>query len=83
MRSSGFKSLTSEALDQYLARRREGAHLLLDERQPGEHAQEHIPGAQLIPLGVLEPRLGGMPTDRDLVFYCRSDARSQAAGLCG
>ena len=81
MSSSGFDNISSDALNQYLARQREGTFMLLDVRQPDEYAQEHIPGAKLIPLGELETRLGELPTDRSLVFYCHSGARSQAAAF--
>ena len=81
MSSPGFKNISSDALNQYLAQQREGTYLLLDVRQPEEYAQEHIPGARLIPLGELETRLGELPTDRELVFYCRSGARSQTAAF--
>ena len=81
MRSQGFTNIGSKELDQYLARQREGAYLLLDVRQPEEYAEEHIPGARLLPLGELESRLGELPKDRELVFYCRTGARSQTAAF--
>lgn len=59
--------------------RREGDYLLVDVRQPAEYASGHIPGARLLPLPELEDRLGEIPQDRDVVFYCRSGSRSSVA----
>jgi rhodanese-related sulfurtransferase/rubrerythrin len=59
--------------------RKEGEYLLVDVRQPEEYAQSHIPGARLLPLPELEDRLAEIPTDRDVVFYCRSGSRSSVA----
>jgi rubrerythrin/rhodanese-related sulfurtransferase len=66
-----------------------GAHgekhyLLIDVRQPSEYELGHIPGARLMPLAEVESRLFTLPSDRDLIFYCRSGGRSQwAASLAG
>ena len=59
-----------------------GAVTLLDVREPGERSIVAIPGEQLaIPLSELPARLGEVPTDRLVVVYCRSGARSaRAAG---
>ena len=57
-----------------------GAVTLLDVREPGERDIVTIPGAQLaIPLGQLPARLSEVPTDRPVVVYCRSGARSARA----
>ena len=79
MNDSGFKDLTPEALRDYREDREEKDYQLIDVRQPGEYTAAHIPGAILIPLPHLESRLLALPSDRDLVFYCRSGARSRAA----
>jgi rhodanese-related sulfurtransferase/rubrerythrin len=75
----GFENLTPEALRRFREAHREGDYELIDVRQPGEYAAGHIPGARFLPLSELEARLFDLPADRDLVFYCRSGARSQAA----
>jgi rhodanese-related sulfurtransferase/rubrerythrin len=75
----GFDNLTPEGLRRYRQENREGDYDLIDVRQPEEYAQGHIPGARLLPLMELESRLFDLPADRDLVVYCHSGARSQAA----
>ena len=55
----------------------EGA-LLIDIREPDEHARERIPNAKLVPLSRLTT-----PLDRNeaqqLIFHCRSGSRTGAA----
>jgi rhodanese-related sulfurtransferase len=53
--------------------------LLVDVREPAEHAGEHIPGSILLPLSKFDP--AQMPTDPDktLVLYCHTSNRSQQA----
>ncbi len=55
--------------------------LVLDVRQPEEHAEEAIPNSMLIPLGELEDRIDELEAykDRPIVVYCRSGARSANA----
>ncbi len=74
-----FSDISAAALRQYLNTRREREFMLLDVRQPFEYELGHIPGAALWPLSELELRLFDLPPDRDLIFYCRSGARSAAA----
>jgi rhodanese-related sulfurtransferase len=56
-----------------------GDTLLLDVREPGEHAREHIPGAQLLPLGQLDPARLDLQGKRRVVVHCMSGQRSAAA----
>ena len=81
MLSPGFENLSVDAFKQYLDTRHEKDYLLIDVRQPDEYKQAHIPGAKLIPLMELESRLVDLPSDMDIVFYCRSGARSKAAAV--
>ena len=54
--------------------------VLLDVRTPAEYAGGHLDGAVNIPLQQLADRLTELrPTDRPLVVYCRSGARSRQA----
>lgn len=54
---------------------------LLDVREPYEWQIANLEpgGAVLIPLGELEDRLDEIPTDREVVVYCRSGQRSATA----
>lgn len=55
--------------------------ILLDVRQPEEHAEVHIPNSILIPLGELEERIDELDEyrDKELIVYCRSGNRSGQA----
>lgn len=63
--------------------RRDGVrHLLVDVREPSEHATGTIDGARLLPQGQLPEARASLPTDVPLVLYCRSGMRSaRAAGM--
>ncbi|MCP4166901.1 MAG: rhodanese-like domain-containing protein [Chloroflexi bacterium] len=50
--------------------------LLIDVREPEEHAQARIRGSVLIPMSELRQRLREIPRDREVIFYCRSGNRS-------
>jgi rhodanese-related sulfurtransferase/rubrerythrin len=71
--------LSPTELRQFIQSRHEKAYILIDVRQPEEYEQGHIPGARLIPLPELVKTINTLPCDRQLVFYCRSGARSMAA----
>lgn len=57
--------------------------ILLDVRQPEEHAEKSIPNSMLIPLGELPIRLAELEQlkDKEIVVYCRSGNRSGQACL--
>ncbi len=73
--------LLPDELRRYMESENERHYLLVDVRQPAEYAAIHIPGAMLMPLMELESRLFDLPDDRELVFYCRTGARSQVAAM--
>ena len=52
---------------------------LVDVREPVEHAEEHITGSRLIPLGELEKRTHEISRDQPLVITCRSGKRGGQA----
>lgn len=52
---------------------------LIDVREPVEHAEEHIAGAKLIPLGQLEKRASEIDRDSPVVVMCRSGKRGSEA----
>lgn len=53
--------------------------VLLDVREPWEHALSHIEGAMLIPMQELPGRLGAIEEARDVVVFCHSGIRSMNA----
>jgi len=75
--------ITPAELADRLRAREEGARdfLLVDVREPGEHAAHAIPGALLVPLGDLLDGggLAGVPHELPLVLHCASGARSARA----
>lgn len=76
-----FENVSQEQLKHYQQVHKENEFQLIDVRQPGEYTEGHIPGARLMPLDELENRLTELPQEQDIVFYCRSGARSQAAAI--
>jgi len=60
-------------------RRRDVPHLLLDVREPAEHAVSAIAGAQLLPLARVAAEAASLPVSDPVVVYCRSGARSARA----
>jgi len=57
--------------------REEGA-ILVDVREPDEHARERIPGARNLPLSQLEEAGAALHEGRPVLFHCRSGARTAA-----
>ena len=53
--------------------------LLIDVREPHEHAVSNIPGARLIPLGTLPDHLAELPRDREILVHCKMGGRSARA----
>ncbi|CAB5115752.1 hypothetical protein D3OALGA1CA_2258 [Olavius algarvensis associated proteobacterium Delta 3] len=74
-----FEELLPAQLEQYRQTHHEKGYLLIDVREPDEYAQNHIPGARLMPIAELVRSMDGLPDNRDLIFYCRSGPRSMAA----
>ncbi len=54
-----------------LRRARAGEVTVLDVRPAEEHAAGHLPGAVSVPLADLPDRLASLPTDTEIVAYCR------------
>ncbi|MDC5698460.1 metalloregulator ArsR/SmtB family transcription factor [Intrasporangium calvum] len=57
--------------DELLARLESGDVVLLDVRPETEYAAGHVDGAIHIPLDELGERIPELPTDREVVAYCR------------
>ena len=53
--------------------------LVIDVREPEEHRQGHVPGAELIPLRMLLEKAPELPRDRTLLLACRSGRRTSRA----
>jgi molybdopterin/thiamine biosynthesis adenylyltransferase/rhodanese-related sulfurtransferase len=53
--------------------------LLIDVREPDEHAAAHIEGARLIPLKTLPDALESLPTDCEILVHCKAGGRSARA----
>jgi sulfur-carrier protein adenylyltransferase/sulfurtransferase len=79
MAEADFQELTPDALQRYMELHQEKDYLLIDVRQPAEYGEGHIPGAKLIPIMRLVSGVYDLPSDRDLIFYCRNGGRSTAA----
>jgi rhodanese-related sulfurtransferase len=71
--------MSPEKLKQYMEKNKESDYLIVDVRQPEEYVQGHIPGAKLIPIRKLVANLSELPSSKDLIFYCHSGGRSEAA----
>jgi rhodanese-related sulfurtransferase/predicted transcriptional regulator len=64
----GLEAVDRETL---LERIRANDVVLIDVRPEREFAEEHLPGALSVPLGLLESRLEQLPKDRTIIAYCR------------
>ncbi|MCW2679920.1 MAG: moeZ 4 [Frankiales bacterium] len=73
--------LTTVTIEDLDAARTAGA-TILDVRESDEYAAGHVPGAQLLPLGLLPVRLQDLPRAEPVYLVCQSGGRSfQAAQL--
>ena len=66
--------MTLHSIDATAAKRLiDAGALLVDIREPHEHAREHVPGSRNMPLS----RLEALPADAQaIIFHCRSGART-------
>jgi rhodanese-related sulfurtransferase/rubrerythrin len=72
-------SLDAEEAQAFMAARPEDGYTILDVRQPGEYAAEHLPGARLIPLPELNDSLDRLAADKPIIVHCASGGRSRVA----
>ena len=70
---------TPEISVQEAQKRIQNGSLLLDVREQNEYDEEHISGAQLLPLSELMARFDELPKDQEIVAQCRSGKRSAQA----
>ena len=66
---SRVKSLDAPAARAFMETLAPDQYNLIDVRQAGEYAAGHIPGAKLIPLGVLSECAGDIDPDKPTVVY--------------
>ncbi|MBE9563497.1 MAG: rhodanese-like domain-containing protein [Proteobacteria bacterium] len=71
------KNIDSNELAQWLEQ--EEPPVLIDVRTPQEMVQASIPTGQPLPLTVLPLRMDEIPKNKQVVFYCRTGARSAQA----
>jgi rhodanese-related sulfurtransferase len=75
--NSGIENISPDQLNEKRKSRED--FFLLDVRTPAEHAQQAIPGSNLIPLQEIGYRMRDLPKDKEIVVYCRVGNRSAAA----
>jgi sulfur-carrier protein adenylyltransferase/sulfurtransferase len=75
--ATSMQTITTAELRSLLAENFQG--LLIDVREPHEHAMTRIEGARLIPLGTLMQHADSLPTDRDIYVHCKMGMRSARA----
>ena len=70
------KTVNAATLKEWLAK---GEAVLVDVREPAEHAAQNIPGARLIPLAeVSKNKISGL-NGKKLVIHCQAGMRGQKA----
>lgn len=76
--NKGLQQITADELRKRMVQEK---LVIIDVREPFEHAAKNIPGSILIPLGVLPSRLNELDKfkDQEVVVYCRSGNRSAHA----
>ena len=72
-------SLEAEEAKAYMAGHREGEYTLLDVRQPWEYEEEHLPGAELMPLPQLSDTYKKLDPDKPTIVHCAVGGRSRVA----
>lgn len=76
-----FKSQSAKEISPAEAQKRAlaGEIRLVDVREHREWIESHIQGALHMPLSAIADRIGKLPSDKPVVFYCLSGARSATA----
>jgi rhodanese-related sulfurtransferase len=62
-------TMTADEVREFLKKHRPEDYNLVDVRQPQEYEQEHLPGAQLIPVSELPDRLGELDPNKPTIAY--------------
>ena len=67
-----FKSvptMNAEEVRKFLSERKPDEYNLVDVRQPGEYEDEHLPGANLIPMAELQNRINEIDPAKPTIAY--------------
>jgi rhodanese-related sulfurtransferase len=74
-------STDSVSLDTARAEHEAGRALLIDIREPSEHATGVVAGARLLPMGQISARIAEIPNDpaQPVLLICNTQNRSSAA----
>ena len=65
------EKLDAETRRSLMEKARRGDVVVIDVRPSPEYEEGHLPFARSLPLAELKQRLAELPTDRDIVAYCR------------
>lgn len=79
MTDKSITDITADQLNAYIETHNEREYALIDVRQPEEYHEIHIPGARLLPFPTLGTAIDALPENVDIIFACRTGARSRAA----
>ena len=77
MNQSQLQEIDALTLQQWL---NDQKAVLVDVREPGEYASEHITGAASFPLSSFDPSRLSSEKDKTIALYCQSGRRSAQAG---
>jgi len=66
-------SLEAVSREELLRRSKDGLVTILDVRPSEEYDVGHIPGALNVPLNEIEQRLASLPSDEEIIAYCRGE----------
>jgi rhodanese-related sulfurtransferase len=80
MESAAMKTMQEVEATTLKAWMERGEAVLVDVREPPEHAAEHIPGSRLLPLSTFDPARVPQETGKKVVLHCVMGARSAQAG---
>lgn len=72
--AAGARDITSREAKSLLEKNKKV--FLLDVRTPDERRQGYIAGSTLIPIDVMEKRIGEVPKNRPVLVYCAVGSRS-------
>jgi len=81
--SGDTQNVNARELDELIRNGNDSRPVVVDVREPWEHAMGHIPDTLLMPLGQLAQRVKELDAERPVAVVCASGNRSQSAALLG